>query len=126
MMVGTSRWLTIALLLACGIYQLTPLKQACLGKCRSPLSFLMTKWLPGNLGALKMGLSHGAYCVGCCWLLMALLFVGGVMNLFWVALIAVVVLAEKALPRGDLFGKAGGLVMIALAAYMILPRDLFA
>ena len=86
MMVGTSRWLTIGLLLACGIYQLTPLKQACLGKCRSPLSFLMTKWLPGNLGALKMGLSHGAYCVGCCWLLMALLFVGGVMNPLFIML----------------------------------------
>ena len=118
MMVGTSRWLTIGLLLACGIYQLTPLKQACLGKCRSPLSFLMTKWLPGNLGALKMGLSHGAYCVGCCWLLMALLFVGGVMNLLWVALIAILVLGEKVMPRG-------GLAMLALAAYMILPDGLF-
>ena len=125
MMVGTSRWLTIGLLLACGIYQLTPLKQACLGKCRSPLSFLMTKWLPGNLGALKMGLSHGAYCVGCCWLLMALLFVGGVMNLLWVALIAILVLGEKVMPRGDLAGKAGGIAMIALAAYMILPDGLF-
>jgi predicted metal-binding membrane protein len=126
MMVGTSRWLMIGLLLACGIYQLTPLKQACLGKCRSPLSFLMVKWRPGRLGALEMGLSHGAYCLGCCWLLMALLFIGGVMNLFWVALIAIVVLAEKVLPRGDLFGKAGGVVMIVLAAYMALPRDLFA
>ena len=113
MMVGTSRWLTIGLLLACGIYQLTP------------LSFLMTKWLPGNLGALKMGLSHGAYCVGCCWLLMALLFVGGVMNLLWVALIAILVLGEKVMPRGDLAGKAGGIAMIALAAYMILPDGLF-
>ena len=125
MMVGTSCWLTIGLLLACGIYQLTPLKQAFLGKCHSPLSFLMTKWLPGNLGALKMGLSHGAYCVGCCWLLTALLFVGGVMNLFWVALIAILVLGEKVMPRGDLFGKAGGMVMIALTAYMVLPGSLF-
>jgi predicted metal-binding membrane protein len=122
MMVGTSQWLTIGLLAACGIYQLTPLKQACLGKCRSPLSFLMNNWLPGDLGALKMGLAHGAYCLGCCWLLMALLFVGGVMNLFWVALIAILVLAEKVLPRGDLFGKFGGIVMLALATYLILPE----
>ncbi|MBL6954348.1 MAG: DUF2182 domain-containing protein [Alphaproteobacteria bacterium] len=120
MMVGTSRVLTIGLLLACGIYQLTPLKQACLGKCRSPLAFLMTKWQPGDFGALKMGLSHGAYCVGCCWLLMALLFVGGVMNLLWVAAIAVLVLAEKVLPHGDLVGRLGGIAMLVLAAYMIL------
>ncbi|MDE0942082.1 MAG: DUF2182 domain-containing protein [Alphaproteobacteria bacterium] len=121
MMIGTSKWLTIGLLTACGIYQLTPLKQACLGKCRSPLGFLMSKWQPGDLGALKMGLSHGAYCLGCCWLLMGLLFVGGVMNLLWVALIAVLVLGEKVLPRGDLFGKVGGGVMLALAAYIALP-----
>ncbi len=120
MMVGTSRVLTIGLLLACGIYQLTPLKQACLGKCRSPLAFLMTKWRPGDLGALKMGLSHGGYCVGCCWLLMTLLFVGGVMNLLWVAAIAVLVLAEKVLPHGDLVGRLGGIAMLVLAAYMIL------
>ena len=120
MMVGTSKWLTIVLLAACGIYQLTPLKQACLGKCRSPLGFLMTSWHPGDLGALRMGLSHGAYCLGCCWLLMGLLFVGGVMNLLWVALIAILVLGEKVLPRGDLFGKFGGGAMLAVAAYMIL------
>jgi predicted metal-binding membrane protein len=124
MMVGTSDWLIIALLAASGAYQLSPLKQACLGKCRSPLSFLMTNWQPGDLGALKMGLSHGAYCLGCCWLLMALLFVGGVMNLFWVALIAVGVLAEKVLPRGDLFGRLGGVAMLVLAAYMALPESL--
>jgi predicted metal-binding membrane protein len=123
-MVASSQWLTIGLLAACAIYQLTPLKQACLGKCRSPLSFLMTNWHPGDLGAMKMGLSHGAYCLGCCWLLMALLFVGGVMNLFWVALIAVLVLAEKVLPHGNLLGKLGGLLMLGLAAY-ILPESLF-
>lgn len=121
MMVGTSRGLTIGLLGACGAYQLSPLKQACLGKCRSPLSFLMTRWRPGDLGALKMGLSHGAYCLGCCWLLMALLFIGGVMNLFWVAGIAVLVLGEKILPRGDFIGRLGGVGMLVLAAYMILP-----
>ena len=125
MMVGTNRFLTIGLLLACGAYQLSPLKQACLGKCRSPLSFLMTHWQDGDFGALKMGFAHGAYCVGCCWLLMALLFVGGVMNLFWVALIAVLVLGEKVLPRGDLIGRLGGAAMLALAAYMMLPDGLF-
>ncbi len=81
----------------------------------------MTGWLPGDLGALKMGLSHGAYCLGCCWLLMGLLFVGGVMNLLWVALIAILVLGEKVLPHGDLFGKFGGVAMLAVAVYMILP-----
>lgn len=124
MMVGTSRALTVGLLLACGAYQLSPLKQACLGKCRSPLSFLMTRWRAGDLGAVKMGLSHGAYCLGCCWLLMALLFAGGVMNLFWVAGIAVLVLGEKVLPRGDLIGRLGGIGMLALAAYMMLPDGL--
>ncbi|MDA1101526.1 MAG: DUF2182 domain-containing protein [Proteobacteria bacterium] len=125
MMVGTSRFLTVGLLLACGAYQLSPLKQACLVKCRSPLSFLMTRWQGGDLGALKMGLSHGAYCVGCCWLLMPLLFVGGVMNLFWIALIAMLVLGEKIVPRGDLFGRLGGMAMLLLAACMMLPDHLF-
>ncbi len=121
MMVSSSQWLTIGLLAACGIYQFTPLKQACLGKCRSPLGFLMTKWQPGDLGVIKLGFSHGIFCLGCCWLLMALLFVGGVMNLIWVALIAVLVLAEKVLPRGDTIGKMGGAVMLALAAYLVFP-----
>ena len=122
MMVGNSEWLIIALLAAAGAYQLSPLKQACLGKCRSPLSFLLTRWQPGDLGALKMGLAHGAYCLGCCWLLMALLFVGGVMNLFWVATIAVLVLAEKVLPRGDLVGRLAGIAMLVLAAYMVVTN----
>ena len=124
MMVGSSQWLTISLLVACGVYQLTPLKQACLSKCRSPLSLLMTKWHPGDLGAMKMGFSHGAYCLGCCWLLMSLLFVGGAMNLIWVALIAALVLVEKVLPHGNLLGKLGGIVMLALAA-LILSESLF-
>ena len=124
MMVTSSKALTISLLVACGIYQLTPLKHACLRKCRSPLSFLMTRWQPGNLGAVKMGFSHGAYCLGCCWLLMALLFVGGVMNLLWVALIAGLVLAEKVLPRGELLGSLSGFMMLIVAAYMVLPVGL--
>ena len=84
----------------------------------------MTKWHSGGLGAMRMGFSHGAFCLGCCWLLMALLFVGGVMNLIWITLIAALVLAEKVLPHGNLLGKLGGMVMLALAAF-ILSESLF-
>jgi predicted metal-binding membrane protein len=118
MMVANSRALTIGLLIGCGIYQLSPLKQACLGKCRSPLGFLTTRWQSGNAGALKMGLSHGIYCVGCCWLLMALLFLGGVMNLMWIVIIAVFVLAEKIVPRGDLIAGISGIAMLIVAVYL--------
>ena len=124
MMVSNSNKLTIGLLLACGTYQLSPLKQACLGKCRSPLSFLMNNWQQGNIGALKMGLSHGAYCVGCCWLLMALLFVGGVMSLVWIAMIAGLALVEKVFPHGELLGKLGGVMLLTMASYMFLSDNL--
>jgi predicted metal-binding membrane protein len=102
------------LLMAAGIFQWTPLKSTCLTQCRSPLGFLMTEWREGAWGALVMGLRHGIYCVGCCWVLMALLFVAGVMNLLWVAAIAALVLVEKVLPRGALVGRvAGGVFMLA-------------
>ena len=87
-----------ALLLLAGLYQLSPLKRACLAGCRSPLDFLMRLWRPGTSGALRLGAIHGLYCLGCCWPLMLLLFVGGVMNLGWVALLALVVAAEKLAP----------------------------
>ena len=87
-----------ALLMAAGLYQLTPFKSACLEKCRSPLSFLMRLWRPGLFGAARLGLTHGLYCLGCCAMLMALLFVFGVMNLLWVACLAIVVLIEKVVP----------------------------
>ncbi len=122
MMVSTTPLLGAALFAAAGLYQLTPLKRACLAHCRSPLHFLAEHWRNGNLGALRMGASHGAYCVGCCWFLMALLFAGGVMNLLWVAAIAVFVLLEKALPRGVWVSRASGFVMIALAVSMIIGR----
>lgn len=93
-----NRRLAGALLIAAALYQLTPAKRACLDNCRSPFSFLRREWGPGWSSAVRLGLKHGAYCVGCCWLIMALLFVGGVMNLAWVALLAVVVLAEKVAP----------------------------
>ena len=102
-----------------GVYQLTPLKDVCLRRCRSPAEFLSGHWRPGNAGALRMGVDHGAYCVGCCWLLMGLLFVVGVMNLLWVAAIAAFVLIEKLLPHGETTAKASGLVLLLLAAYLV-------
>jgi predicted metal-binding membrane protein len=112
-MVSTSPLLGGALLITAGIFQWTPLKNSCLTHCRSPLSFLMTGWREGKRGALRMGLKHGTYCTGCCWFLMALLFVAGVMNIWWIAIISVFVLLEKIAPRGVLVGKiAGGLLAI--------------
>ncbi len=110
-MVVTSPFLKGGLLLAAGVYQWTPLKRACLVGCRSPLSFLMSEWREGSWGAFAMGLRHGSYCVGCCWIIMALLFVAGVMNLIWVAVIAIFVMAEKLLPHGELFGRIAGLTL---------------
>ncbi len=95
-----------------GLYQLTPLKQACLSHCRSPIGFFMTEWRDGGTGAFKMGLKHGAFCVGCCWMLMALLFVLGVMNLLWVAAISVFVLLEKVTPYGRAIARVTGVAML--------------
>jgi predicted metal-binding membrane protein len=108
-----------AVLIAAGIYQLTPLKYACLARCRSPLGFLLTSWRDGRGGAIVMGLHHGLYCLGCCWLLMALLFVGGVMNLVWVAAVAVFVLAEKVLPTGRLLSWIAGAALIVWGLAML-------
>ena len=107
-----------AVLIAAGIYQWTPLKQACLRHCRSPLEFLLFHWRDGPAGAFASGVRHGAFCLGCCWMLMALLFVGGIMNLAWIGGIALLVLAEKVLPWGGWTGRATGVVMIAWG----LPR----
>jgi len=109
-----------ALLIAAGLYQLTPLKYACLEKCRSPLSFLMRLWRPGLAGAARLGLTHGVYCLGCCAMLMALLFVFGVMNLAWVALLAIVVLIEKVVPGGQRIGRLAGIATLALGVAMVL------
>ena len=124
MMVGTSPILGGLLLVVAGVFQWTPLKNACLRHCRSPLGFLMTDWREGRSGAFIMGLRHGSYCTGCCWLLMALLFVAGVMNLLWVATITVFVLVEKALPRGDVVGRvAGGVLVIAGLALLFSDKS---
>jgi predicted metal-binding membrane protein len=108
----SSPYLGGAVLLGAGIYQLTPFKGACLAHCRSPLGFMMTKWREGPLGAFRMGLQHGAYCVGCCWALMCVLFVVGVMNLAWVGALAVFVLLEKAGPAGGMLARIAGVGMV--------------
>jgi len=103
-----------------GIYQLTPLKNVCLKRCRTPIGFFMTNWRDGAGGAFKMGLEHGAFCTGCCWMLMALLFVAGVMNLAWVAAISVLVLIEKAAPFGRAIAFASGVAMIAAGLVLMI------
>ncbi len=113
MMMGSqSRLLSGAVLITAGLYQLSPLKNICLAHCRTPTSFLSRHWRPRALGALRLGAMHGGYCVGCCWLLMALLFVGGVMNLTWIAALAILVLVEKVLPPGQCVGRGVGIALI--------------
>ena len=108
-----SRVLQAIVLIAAGLYQLSPLKAACLGECRAPAQFLSRHWRPGATGAVRLGVMHGAYCVGCCWLLMALLFVGGVMNVAWIVALTLIVAAEKLLPGGAWIGRAAGVGLIA-------------
>lgn len=117
---STSATLSAVILAAAGLYQLSPLKHACLVQCRGPIAFLMRYWRPGRLGAFVMGARHGALCVGCCWMLMALLFVGGVMNLAWIALLALLVLVEKLAPAGPLIGKISGVVLLLWAAATVV------
>jgi predicted metal-binding membrane protein len=112
-----------AILLAAGIYQFTPIKSACLRYCQSPLLFLSQHWQPRAWGALRMGLRHGGYCVGCCWFLMLLLFVGGVMNLVAIVGIALYVASEKLLPVGRWFSRASGAALIGSGA-IVLVRTL--
>ena len=120
MMVATSPYLGGALLIAAGVYQWTTLKHACLENCRAPAEFLSRSWRNGGGGAIAMGIHHGAYCVGCCWVLMGLLFVAGVMNLLWVATITAWVLIEKIAPGGYLIGRAAGVLFIAAGVYIII------
>lgn len=108
-----------AILIAVGLYQRTPLKDSCLRHCRSPLDFLTTRWRRGRGGAVRMGAEHGIYCLGCCWALMALLFVGGIMNLLWIAAIAGFVLVEKIAPGGRQVGRWAGVGLVAWGAWMV-------
>jgi predicted metal-binding membrane protein len=119
MMASASPLLGGGLLVAAGVYQFTPLKNACLSRCRTPMGFLLAEWRDGKLGPLVMGMRHGVYCVGCCWLLMELLFVGGVMNLVWVALIAAYVLVEKVTPSLRWLSRLSGIAAIAWGLWLV-------
>jgi len=118
-MAASSSRLSGAILITAGAYQLTPWKSECLTHCRSPLAFLMTCWRDGKLGALQMGLRHGAYCLGCCWALMCVLFVVGVMNLVWVAALTGFVLLEKIGPQGAMIARIAGAALIVLGIVAI-------
>jgi predicted metal-binding membrane protein len=119
MMASTSSMLAGIILLVAGLYQFTPIKRACLRYCQSPLLFLSSYWQPDGLGALRMGFRHGGYCVGCCWFLMALLFVVGVMNLVWIAAVAIYVAFEKLLPRSEWISRAAGVVLIVAGGVVL-------
>lgn len=116
MLWSENRWFSAAVLLVAALYQFSPLKHTCLVHCRAPAEYLSAHWRPGRAGALRMGLGHGSYCVGCCWPLMGLLFVGGVMNLLWIAGLALLVLVEKLAPRGRLAALSSGAVLLIWAA----------
>ena len=119
MLVATNVIFCGFVLIAAGAYQLTPIKHACLRRCRSPLGFLSTHWQRGARGALRMGLLHGAFCVGCCWFLMGLMFFGGVMNLYWIVGLALFVLFEKTVPAGHWLGYAAGVILLVWGAGML-------
>lgn len=108
-----------ALLVAAGLYQMTPWKHACLRHCRGPVDFIARHWQPGHGGALRMGLTHGAYCAGCCWLVMGLLFYGGVMNVYWIAGLSLLVLLERCMPAGHDLGRLSGVGLIAWGGWLL-------
>lgn len=117
MMEPATPWAAAALLAIAGVYQLTPLKRACLRVCRSPLAFLLQHWPADTFAAFGLGARHGAYCLGCCWALMLLLFAGGVMNLVVIAVLTLWVLAEKLAPFGEQTAKASGVALLAIALW---------
>ncbi len=117
---AASTGLAGALILAAGIYQLTPMKRACLRQCRSPIGFLMAHWRDGRAGAFRMGAQHGAWCLACCAALMLLLFVGGVMNLAWAAALAILTMAEKLVPMGERVALTAGGLLVAAGGWLIV------
>jgi len=125
MMASVSNILGAIVLILAGLFQWTPLKEACLSFCRSPLLFIQSQGgfrrEPG--GALALGFRHGIYCIGCCWALMALLFVGGIMNLLWIAALAILVLVEKVVPFGWVIARLAGLVFIAAGVWLLMQRS---
>jgi predicted metal-binding membrane protein len=119
-MASGSAVLAASLLIAAGIYQWTPWKQACLRHCRSPLDFITRYWRQGPLGPMRAGAWHGAFCLGCCWMLMGLLFVGGLMNLPWIAGLALLVLIEKLFPLGPRVSQLTGVALIGWGAFVLV------
>ena len=107
------------LLIAAGIFQWTPWKNTCLNQCRTPMGFLMTEWRDGGIGALSMGLKHGLYCTACCWLIMSLIFVLGVMNLVWIAALSIFVLLEKIAPKGLWISRASGIAFVIWGSLLL-------
>jgi len=122
MMTSANAVLSGSVLIAAGLYQWTPMKQACLSHCRSPIHFLSQRWRPGTWGALRMGIEHGAYCVGCCWALMGVLFAVGIMNLLWIAAIAAFVLIEKAASFSIWSRRVSGALLVAWGIVTLLGR----
>jgi predicted metal-binding membrane protein len=122
MIVSMSPVLSGTLLMVAGVFQFSPLKHVCLRACRTPLGFLLTDWRDGLWGAARMGIRHGLYCLGCCWALMVLLFVGGAMNLLWIAALTLLVAMEKLAPKGDILAKALGALMIGVGAARLIWR----
>jgi predicted metal-binding membrane protein len=115
---STSALLSAVILLAAGLYQFTPLKTACLSKCRTPLGFFMARWRDGTGGALVLGIQHGGYCVGCCWALMAVMFVVGAMNLAWMGALTVLVLSEKVIPPAWRVDRITGAMLVVSGLWM--------
>jgi predicted metal-binding membrane protein len=111
-------WIAGGAVIAAGLYQLTPLKRLCLRHCRSPLHFLLARWRPGRSGALRMGAEHGAYCAGCCWALMLVLFAVGIMSIFWMLVVTAIVFAEKVLPGGERTSLALAVGLAALGIWI--------
>jgi predicted metal-binding membrane protein len=119
-MVSATPAFSAMVLIAAGVYQWLPIKSICLGRCRSVLGFISTEWRDGHTGALVMGARHGVFCLGCCWALMALLFVGGVMNLLCIAAISALVLAEKAAPGGRWIARGAGAAFVIAGVWILL------
>jgi len=106
------------LLMVAGAYQLTPLKEVCLEKCRSPIGFFLANWRAGRVGAVRMGLHHGLFCIGCCWMLMLIMFVGGAMSVITMALLSAFILAERVLPAGPWVARLPGVALIVWGGYI--------
>lgn len=119
MMTSSSVYLAAGLLITAGLFQFTPWKNRCLVHCRAPLEFIMTRWREGRAGAFGMGIEHGAFCAGCCWALMALLFVLGVMNILWIAVLTIIVALEKMLPRAKWFSALSGAILVCWGLWLI-------